>query len=192
MCGIAGIYRRGEAPPTDRERAADRAFVGEMMRAIEYRGPDDEGLESIGRATLGVRRLSILDVAGGHQPLCDVGARVWAIQNGEIYNFPELRAELAARHSLRTRTDTELLPHLWLEHGARTPERLKGMFALAIYDTRDETLLLARDALGVKPLYVAQREGRLLFASELKCLLCAPDVPRELDEESIALYLALG
>lgn len=192
MCGIAGIYRLGERALGDVERAADRSLVASMLREIEYRGPDDEGLESIGRATLGVRRLSILDVDGGHQPLSDVHERVWAIQNGEIYNFPELRADLAARHVLRTRTDTEVLPHLWLEHGVRTPELLSGMFAFAIYDTSDDTLLLARDALGVKPLYLARLADRLLFASELKCLLRAPDLPRDLDEEAIALYLALG
>lgn len=192
MCGIAGVYRLGARPPAEHERAADRALVARMLRAVEYRGPDDEGLESVGRATLGVRRLSILDVAGGHQPLCDAGGRVWAMQNGEIYNFPALRAELAARHPLRTRTDTELLPHLWLDHGPDGVARLSGMFAAAIYDTRDDTLLLARDAVGVKPLYVAERGERLLFASELKSLLCDPELPRELDDEAVALYLALG
>src|SRR5262245_46287647 len=190
MCGIAGIYRRGEAPPTDRERAADRAFVATMMRAIEYRGPDDHGLESLGRATLGVRRLSILDVGGGHQPLADASGRVWAIQNGEIYNFPGLRAELAQRHALRTHTDTGLLPHLWLELRERSVERLDGMFACAILDTADDTLLLARDPLGVKPLYLTRNDDRLLFASELKAILCDAEVPRDLDLEAIAAYLA--
>ena len=101
MCGIAGIYRFGGHRPTTQERVADRNLVATMMQAIEYRGPDDSGLESIGRATLGVRRLSILDVSGGHQPLSDASGRVWAMQNGEIYNFPALRAELAQRHRLR-------------------------------------------------------------------------------------------
>src|SRR5439155_16805522 len=117
MCGIAGIYRRGDRPPTDAERAADVALVRTMLRAIEYRGPDDEGLESIGRVTLGVRRLAILDVLGGHQPIADASERVWAIQNGEIYNYPALRADLITRHPLRTSTDTEVLPWLWLERG---------------------------------------------------------------------------
>jgi asparagine synthase (glutamine-hydrolysing) len=192
VCGIAGIYRLGDRPPDARDRAEDRALVERMLRAIAYRGPDDEGLEQHGRATLGVRRLSILDIEGGHQPLCDAGARVWAMQNGEIYNFPALRAELAARHPFRTRTDTELLPHLWLEAGAGGIARLSGMFAAAIYDTRDATLMLARDAVGVKPLYVAEHDGRLRFASELKCLLCDPALPRELDDDALALYLALG
>ncbi|HTO92102.1 MAG TPA: asparagine synthase (glutamine-hydrolyzing) [Candidatus Sulfotelmatobacter sp.] len=192
MCGIAGIYRLGDRPPTDDERAADRALVEKMLAAIRYRGPDDEGLESAGRATLGVRRLSILDVAGGHQPLSDASGRVWAIQNGEIYNFPELRRDLAARHPLRTHTDTELYPYLWLERGPGAVEALRGMFAAAIYDTRDHRLLLARDPLGVKPLYLAEHGQRLLFASEIKALLADESLPRAIDAESLGLYLALG
>lgn len=163
-----------------------------MLRCIEYRGPDDSGLESIGRATLGVQRLAILDVAGGHQPIADASGRVWAIQNGEIFNFPALRADLARRHVLRTHTDTELLPCLWLEHGKEAVRSLTGMFALAIYDRADESLVLARDPLGVKPLYVTRIGDRLLFASELKALLCDPEVPRTLDLVSLGRYLALG
>src|SRR2546423_15246624 len=127
MCGIAGIYRCGEGPIDARAWAEDAARVGAMLRAIEYRGPDDAGLEQVGRATLGVRRLSILDVEGGHQPLCDAGNRVWAIQNGELYDFPRVRADLATRHRLRTHTDTELLPHLYLEKGVAAVEGLRGM-----------------------------------------------------------------
>ena len=192
MCGIAGIYRRGMAEPGAAERAEDRALVQQMLRSIEYRGPDDEGLESVGRATLGVRRLAILDVAGGHQPLSDVSGRVWAIQNGEFYNFPALRRDLAARHPLHTQTDTAVLPYLGLEHGAECVRSLRGMFALAIYDRSEESLLLARDPLGVKPLYVAEAGERVLFASELKALLCDPELPRELDLEAVGDYLALG
>jgi len=192
MCGIAGLYRLGERPPTEPERAADLELVRTMLGAIEYRGPDDVGLEQRGRATLGVRRLSILDIAGGHQPLADSEQRVWAMQNGEIYNFPELRAGLATRHPLRTRTDTELLPWLWLEHGPRAVEHLRGMFANAIFDARDDTLMLARDALGVKPLYLAVNGDRVSFASELKALLCDPTLPRDLDPGGVARFLALG
>jgi asparagine synthase (glutamine-hydrolysing) len=163
-----------------------------MSAAIAYRGPDDEGIESVGRATLGVRRLSILDVAAGHQPLADAQGRVWATQNGEIYNFPELRADLASRHPLRTHTDTELLPHLYLEHGTDCVTRLRGMFAVAVYDTRDDSLLLARDPVGVKPLYVASLADRLLYASEVKALLCHSEVAREIDRDALARYLALG
>jgi len=192
MCGIAGIYRLGDRPVTDATRAEDRRLVEAMLRAIEYRGPDDAGLESPGRVTMGVRRLSILDVAGGHQPLCDAGGRVWASQNGELYNYPRLREELSSRHALRTRTDTEVLPHLWLEHGPRAVERLRGMFACAVFDTRDETLMLARDPLGVKPLYWAVVGQRLLYASEIKALLCDPGLPRDLDPDGVERYLALG
>jgi len=192
MCGIAGIYRLGPQPPGDAERARDRACVERMLSAIAYRGPDDLGVESRGRVTFGAQRLSIQDVAGGHQPLSDASGRVWAVQNGEIYNHPELRAELASRHRFRTRTDTEMLPALWLDHGPDAPTRLRGMFAFAIHDTHDERLLLARDALGVKPLYYAECGDRLLFASELKALLCDPDLPRTLDPAQVARFLALG
>jgi asparagine synthase (glutamine-hydrolysing) len=192
VCGIAGIYRLGERPPGPAEQADDRARVARMLGTIEYRGPDDAGLESVGRATLGVRRLSILDVASGHQPLSDAAGRVWAMQNGEIYNFPALRRELAVRHAFRSHTDTEVLPYLWAEHGPALPSRLRGMFALAVYDSGTEQLFLARDALGVKPLYWARTGDRLLFASELKALLCDPDLPRVLDPSRVARYLALG
>lgn len=192
MCGIAGIYRRGSSEPGPAEREQDRALVARMLRSIEYRGPDDEGLESVGRATLGVRRLAILDVAGGHQPLSDAGGRVWAMQNGELYDYPALRRDLAARHPLRTHTDTELLPYLWLEQGPEFVQRLRGMFALAVYDVAAGTLLLARDPYGVKPLYLAEVGDRVLFASELKALLCDPNLPRELDLEALGGYLAFG
>ncbi len=192
MCGIAGIYRFGEAPLAEPARAEDRERVAAMLRAIEYRGPDDVGLEQAGRVTFGVRRLSILDVEGGHQPLCDASGRVWAMQNGELYDFPRLRAELCRRHRFRTRTDTELLPHLYLERGVDAVAGLRGMFALAIHDTLDGTLLLARDPLGVKPLYWARVEDRLLFASELKALLTDPAVPRDLDLRGVSRFLALG
>ncbi len=192
MCGIAGIYRFGEAPLGARERAEDRERVAAMLRAIEYRGPDDAGLDQAGRVTFGVRRLSILDVEGGHQPLSDASGRVWAMQNGELYDFPRLRAELDHRHRLRTHTDTELLPYLYLERGVAAVEGLRGMFALAIHDTADGTLLLARDPLGVKPLYWARVADRLLFASELKALLTDPALSRELDPDGVSRYLALG
>ncbi|MEO5617973.1 MAG: asparagine synthase (glutamine-hydrolyzing), partial [Candidatus Eisenbacteria bacterium] len=191
MCGIAGLYRLGDAPG-EAERAADRALVARMLTTLVHRGPDDEGLESVGRATLGVRRLSILDVVGGHQPLADASGRVWAIQNGEIYNFPELRRDLSGRHTLRTHTDTELLPYLWRERGPAMVEALRGMFALAVFDADAESLLLARDPIGVKPLYVTEHGGRLRFASELKALLVDPELPRVLDPMAIGQYLALG
>ncbi len=192
MCGIAGLYRPGEGPVEAHHASADREDVARMVAALVHRGPDDAGLVQAGRATLGVRRLAILDVEGGHQPIADASGRVWAVQNGELYNFPELRRDLAARHPLRTRTDTELLPYLWLERGTGAVEALRGMFAVAVADTRDDTLLLARDPLGVKPLYVAEHRGRLAFASELKALLALEAFPRDLDPEALAGFLALG
>jgi asparagine synthase (glutamine-hydrolysing) len=192
MCGIAGIYRLGATPPSEAERSQDRERVDHMLATLVHRGPDDSGVESCGRTTLGVRRLSILDVAGGHQPIADASGRVWAVHNGEIYNFPELRRDLATRHPLRTRTDTELYPYLVIERGPAAFNALRGMFAAAVADTRDDTLLLARDPIGVKPLYVAEHGGRLLFASELKALLVDPEVPRELDREALGFYLSLG
>lgn len=192
MCGIAGLYRTGARPLTADDRAADRALVERMLRSIEYRGPDDQGLESVGRATLGVRRLAILDVQGGHQPIADASGRVWAIQNGELYNYPELHRELASRHAFRTRTDTELYPYLYLERSADYMKPLRGMFASAVYDLADDTMVLARDPVGVKPLYIAQAGERLLFASEIKPLLCDSGLDRTLDLEAIGRYLALG
>jgi asparagine synthase (glutamine-hydrolysing) len=192
MCGIAGIYRFGDAPLGESTWAEDHDRVTAMLRAIEYRGPDDAGLEQPGRVTFGARRLSILDVAGGHQPLSDASGRVWAAQNGELYDMPRLRADLATRHTFRTHGDTELLPYLYLEKGVAAVEGLRGMFAVAIHDTDDGTLLLARDPLGVKPLYWTRVGDRLLFASELKALLTDPAVPRELDMDGVGRYLALS
>jgi asparagine synthase (glutamine-hydrolysing) len=192
MCGIAGVYRLGARPPSEAERAVDRALVATMLGALEYRGPDDHGLESIGRVTLGVRRLAILDVQGGHQPLADPERRVWAIQNGEIYNFPDLRRELETRHRFRTHTDTEILPFLYQEYGLDLARSLRGMFAFAVYDVAAEGLLLARDPMGVKPLYVAESGDRVLFASEMKAILCDSTISRELDPQALRRFLALG
>ncbi len=192
MCGIAGIHRLGTAPLDTATLRADRECVARMLSALVHRGPDDHGLDQMGRATLGARRLSILDVAHGHQPLSDASGRVWAVQNGELYDLPRLRAELSARHAFRTHTDTELLPHLWLERGTAAVEGLRGMFALAIHDTAEATTMLARDPLGVKPLYWTRVGDRLLFASELQALLTDPSVPRELDLDGLGRYLALG
>jgi len=192
MCGIAGVHRFGRGPLSEDVRRADHALVATMLDTLRYRGPDDVGLEQPGRVTFGARRLSILDVAGGHQPLADASGRVWAMQNGELYDFPQLRAGLSARHRFRTHTDTELLPALYLERGIGAVEGLRGMFAVAIHDTADGTLLLARDPHGVKPLYWARVGDRLLFASELKALLVDPELPRELDLDGVSRFLALG
>jgi asparagine synthase (glutamine-hydrolysing) len=189
MCGIAGIVERG--------RPVDRAALGRMTTAIRHRGPDDDGAwvadASDGGPSVGLafRRLSIIDLAGGHQPMCNEDESIWIVFNGEIYNFQELRHELEAKgHRFRNHSDTEAIVHLYEELGADCVTRLNGMFAFAIWDTRRRQLLLARDRMGKKPLYWTATSRGLLFASEIKALLQHPDVPRTLDHASLAKYLA--
>src|SRR5207245_5725766 len=149
-----------------------------MCQTIVHRGPDDEGIYARGPAGLGMRRLSIIDLAGGKQPIHNEDRTVWVVFNGEIYNFPDLCRELQGRgHQFYTHSDTEVIVHLYEEMGADCVKKLRGMFAIALYDFRQEVLLLARDRLGKKPLYYAQHQGRLLFASEIKALLAvAPEL----------------
>jgi asparagine synthase (glutamine-hydrolysing) len=166
MCGIAGelVLRRGDRPSPDRVRA--------MCDVMVHRGPDDFGSHSDAEAALGMRRLSIVDVAGGHQPLGNADGTVQVVCNGEIYNHRALRAELAARgHRFRTGSDVEVIAHLYDEEGVAGIRKLEGMFALALWDARAHRLVLGRDRIGIKPLYVAEAHGRLLFGSEAKCLL---------------------
>ena len=165
-----------------------------MCGAIVHRGPDDEGYYVDAEIAMGMRRLSILDLDGGHQPMSNEDGSVWAVFNGEIYNYRELRRQLESRgHVLRTAGDTETLVHLYEEHGADFVPWLRGMFALAIWDRRRRTLLLARDRLGIKPLFYAQRGGLLYFASEVKALLQSPAVDRQLDWQAVGhLFAALS
>lgn len=174
MCGIAGIVSLDGRPVDPRE-------VRSMCRVMAHRGPDDEGLY-VGRgAALGMRRLSIIDVEAGRQPLGGEDGSVWAVCNGEIYNFRELRGDLARRgHSFVTGSDSEVIVHLYEELGRRCVEKLRGMFALAVWDERRGELLVARDRLGIKPLYYAVAGGRLAFASELKGILQIAGVERRL------------
>jgi asparagine synthase (glutamine-hydrolysing) len=164
-----------------------------MTDAMTHRGPDDRGTYRDDGVALGVRRLSIVDVAGGHQPVSSEDGSVVAIQNGELYNHGRLRAELVdAGHRLETRCDTEVLPHLFERDGARLPERLRGKFALAVWDSRRRRALIARDPLGIKPLYFSVAGDVLVFASELKSLLASGLIEPEIDYEAIDAYLALG
>src|SRR5215831_101906 len=180
MCGIAGVFGK-----------ADPATVAEMLRRIAYRGPDDEFLVSGPRFTLGARRLSIIDVEGGRQPLSNETGTVWAVQNGELYNFPDLRPALEAKgHRFRTRTDTEIIPHLYEDWGAGFPSRLLGMFAIAVWDDARGHGLLIRDHTGKKPLYYLARPGALYFASEIKCLLAVPEYERRLNAVAIHHFLS--
>jgi asparagine synthase (glutamine-hydrolysing) len=164
-----------------------------MTDTMVHRGPDDRGTFLADGVALGVRRLSIVDVEGGHQPFKNEDGSVVAVQNGELYNHEDVRRELArSGHTFRSRCDTEVLPHLYEEVGAAVPEQLLGMFGLAVWDGEQRRGLLARDRLGIKPLYYAEVGDLILFASELKAILASGLVSVELDPEAIDLYLSLG
>lgn len=179
MCGICGMVGRPE-----------RDALGRMAAAMEHRGPDDDGFFVDDTAGLGFRRLSIIDVAGGHQPLTNEDASLHLVFNGEIYNHRELRDGLEARgHRFRTHSDGEVILHLYEEVGAAFPERLNGIFACAVWNPAVGELVLARDHHGVKPLYYAETGGGLVFASELKSMLASGRVSAELDPEAISQYL---
>src|SRR4029077_20035221 len=165
MCGIAGFVESSaaSAPLTADER---RALVHRMCGVIRHRGPDDEGTWVTDGVALGMRRLSIIDLSTGHQPTHNEDRSVWIVFNGEIYNFPELRRELeAAGHRFYTSTDTEAIVHAYEQWGTSAIARLRGMFGLAIWDTRTRSLLVARDRIGIKPMYYATVNGRLYFGS---------------------------
>jgi asparagine synthase (glutamine-hydrolysing) len=179
MCGIAGIVRWDDRPVAEDEI---RAMCGAMV----HRGPDHEGVWLDGGVALGMRRLSIIDLAGSDQPVFNEDRSVAIVFNGEIYNYRELRRELQQRgHVFRTEGDTETIVHLYEDLGVHCVERLRGMFAFAIWDIRRQRLLLARDRLGIKPLYYAEHDGELLFSSELKPILQLPHVRRDLSWEAV-------
>jgi asparagine synthase (glutamine-hydrolysing) len=189
MCGIAG------AAWTAAGQALDDGALRAMMDRIAHRGPDDAGVYRDTRAALGFRRLSIVDLQGGRQPLSNEDGTVQVVFNGEIYNFPALRRRLEARgHTLRSCGDTEVLVHLYEDEGTGMFPLLRGMFALALWDAARHTLVLARDRLGQKPLVYRHDGRRILFASELKALLALPaaDVPRRVDPLALDRYLAFG
>ncbi len=165
------------------------------MGRLVHRGPDDGAVHHDPHAALGFRRLSIIDLAGGRQPLSNENGTIWTVFNGEIYNYPALRHRLEAKgHTLRSSGDSEVLVHLYEDLGTEMFSLLRGMFALAIWDARRQSLVLARDRMGQKPLVYRQTEGRLIFASELKALLALPEdqVPRRVDPIALDHYLALG
>ncbi len=187
MCGIYGVLNLGSAglPPAAR--------LSRMAAVTVHRGPDDEGLHVDRDVMLGMRRLAILDLAGGHQPIANEDGTLHVVCNGEVYNYRRLTAELeSAGHWFKTRSDSEVLVHLYEEHGDAFVRRLEGMFAFALWDSRRRRLLLGRDRLGIKPLYYVEADGRLFFASEAKALLAAGVVPAEIDREALQEYLALG
>ena len=187
MCGICGIALSRES-----DRRVDRWVLERMRKELHHRGPDDRGLFLDGKVGLGHQRLSIVDVAGGHQPMLSDDENLCIVYNGEVYNHPTLRVALEARgRRYRTRCDTETVLHLYAEHGARAPEHLRGMFAFAIWDRSRGELFLARDRFGVKPLYyVLMADGSLYFASEIKALLAANAVAPRLNVAALPDYLA--
>lgn len=188
MCGIAGYF---DGPRSRAEAPTAPGVLVSMTDTLEHRGPDGEGHYERDGVGLGHRRLSIVDLAGGAQPMGNEDGAVQVVFNGEIYNHRELRPALEAKgHRFRTTSDTEVLVHLWEEHGPPMVEHLNGMFAFAIWDARSETLFLARDRLGIKPVYWSWLGDRLVFGSELKAVLAHPAVPRVLDPTSLSDYLS--
>src|SRR5882672_9282112 len=180
MCGIAGMVSQAGNPVSADE-------LRRMCGVLAHRGPDDEGFYLGAKAALGMRRLAVIDVETGSQPVHNEDGSVWVVLNGEIYNYQELRRDLIARgHHFYTSTDTEVIVHLYEEHRERCVEKLRGMFAFAIWDERRKVLLLVRDRLGIKPLYYTEVGGRLLFASELKALLQIREVPSALNWSAVS------
>ena len=186
MCGICGIVYH------DDSRQVDENLLRQMNRSIQHRGPDDSGILVKGNVGLGHLRLSIIDLSHlGHQPMSNEDGSIWIILNGEIYNYQELREELVNKgHSFRSQTDTEVIVHLWEEEGVRCVERLRGMFAFAIWDDNQKTLYLARDREGQKPLFYAQLTDRFVFGSEVKAIMQDPEFLVEPDLQAIHHYLA--
>ena len=188
MCGIAGFA--DSSTSNFRTPEADFSLVHTMCQVIRHRGPDDEGLHVEPGVGLGMRRLSIIDLSTGHQPIHNEDQTVWVVFNGEIYNYRELRRELeAAGHWFYTSSDTETIVHAYEQWGEGAFARLRGMFGIALWDRRTRTLLLARDRAGQKPVHYAMAGGRLFFGSEIKSLIAAGAVSRELDLGALDHYL---
>jgi asparagine synthase (glutamine-hydrolysing) len=184
VCGIAGCV----APPGQR---ADRAVLERMIATLRHRGPDSIGFHVAGRVGLATARLRVIDLETGDQPIANEDGSVHVVLNGEIYNFRQLRDELAGRgHEFRTRSDTETLVHLWEDHGKDTVDHLNGMFAFALWDARRGALILARDRMGEKPLYWTVADGWLVFGSEMTAVLAHPAISQELDPAGLSRYLA--
>lgn len=180
MCGIGGFYRHSDSP-----------LLRRMISLLEHRGPDDEGFYEADDVGLGMRRLSIIDLESGQQPIHNEDQTIWVVLNGEIYNYKTLRSSLEGKgHTFYTDSDTESIVHLYEDHGKDFVQHLRGMFSLALWDTRSKELIIARDRIGIKPLYYCVNNGSLFFASELKSLLVTPGFQRQIDPISFAQYLA--
>ena len=186
MCGIYGIVNLSGVP-------VDAALLTAMGNTTRHRGPDDVGLHTDGPCAIGMTRLSIIDLAGGHQPIPNEDETLWVVCNGEVYNFRELRRELeSCGHRFRTGSDTEVLLHAYEQWGDGFVERLNGMFGFALWDARRRRLLIGRDRLGIKPIYVHQDAGRLVFATEAKAILTLPGFAPKVDPNALHSYLQLG
>ena len=188
MCGIVGLF------DTRGKKEIDQQLLGRMNQTQIHRGPDEGELYTEPGVGFGHRRLSIMDVSSGQQPLFNEDGSVVVVFNGEIYNFQELAKELAAAgHTFRTHCDTEVIVHAWEEWGEHCVDRFRGMFAFGLWDRNQQTLFLARDRLGIKPLYYSLlADGTFIFASELKALLMHPDFMRDMDPHAIEDYFAYG
>ncbi len=187
MCGICGIFHR------DARRLVEQSALADMSAQIVHRGPDEDGSYVDGNVALAIRRLSIIDVQSGQQPIGNEDQNLWIVYNGEIYNHQQLRKELESHgHRYRTKSDTETIVHLYEEYGAECVQRLRGMFAFAIWNRRTRRLFIARDRLGIKPLYYRLEGGTLLFGSEIKAILKYPEVKPEFNPGVLAEYLAFG
>ena len=187
MCGIVGLCF------SDRDRTVEESLLRRMCLAIAHRGPDDEGVLVDGSFGMGMRRLSVIDVQGGHQPMFSEDGHVAVVYNGEIYNYPELRSELVSRgHRFRTQSDTEVLVHGYEEWGEDLPGHLNGMFAFSIWDAPNRRLFIARDRIGIKPLYVIETDAMLAWASEIKALLQIPGVHASVNHAALREYMGLG
>jgi asparagine synthase (glutamine-hydrolysing) len=187
MCGLTGIFEYERWTEISKEQ------VHRMNETIVHRGPDDEGIFVGPGIGLGFRRLSIIDLSGGHQPLSNEDGSIWVMLNGEIYNYPELRKEMLEKgHTLATRSDTETIVHLYEEYGEDCFARLRGMFAIVLWDSRQRKLLMARDRVGKKPLFYSANGKRILFGSELKALLAGDDFAREMDPQALSDYFSFG
>src|SRR5947207_4833501 len=186
MCGICGFYEYQSHRPANQE------VLGDMLHVLHHRGPDDSGAHFDNDLALGMRRLSIIDLSGGKQPISNEDETIVTVFNGEIYNYRELRDDLETRgHRLATESDTEVIVHLYEDYGESCPNYLRGMFAFAVWDSRQRRLFVVRDRLGIKPLYFTQAGGALIFASEIKAILQHPAVRVELNIEALDNYLSL-
>ncbi len=186
MCGICGVYNVQSGEPTSQE------LIEHMTRLISHRGPDESGVHLEGAVGLGITRLSIIDLSGGHQPMSNETGDIWVVFNGEIWNYKVLRQELIEKgHHFRTNSDTETIVHAYEEYGIDCVTHLHGMFGFAIWDGPRRRLLLARDRVGKKPLYYTRVDGDLVFASEIKSLLCHPRVKRQVDVQALADFLSV-